>query len=510
MTIPRLRRAWTCVALALFHFAAVEREVAVSQEPGDPGLEIEPATFTSASGTDVSGRVGRLAVPENRSDPETRSIRLAFVWLEATGEPSGPPVVYLAGGPGGSSTWMAREPRALESWLPLLATRELIFLDQRGTGESEPDLVWRSDLPLPANIFRDSATALEHVLEASRRAKAALLERGIDLGGYTTVESADDIDALREALGLERISLLGFSYGTHLALSTIRRHGGRVQDAVLVGVEGPDHTLKEPLRTDTQWAKIAEMARRDPGLGGIDLETLLDRVLARLDRAPMAIEIPHPATGEEVSLPVGSFGLRYVLRRDIGDASDLPVFPRLLHSIDRGDPSVLRWFVAKRFGEVAFGVNGMSWLVDGASGASPARRARIAQETSSSRFGGVVNFPFPQVSEVWEPPDLGPEHRGALASDVRTLFLSGTLDWNAPPYQAEEVRWGFPRSTHVIVGNAGHEQILPQPEIRAAIVRFLRGESVDDVTLTLPPLRFVPLEGRDPAVSHPSVEPAGG
>jgi hypothetical protein len=102
-------------------------------------------------------------------------------------------------------------------------------------------------------------------------------------------------------------------------------------------------------------------------------------------------------------------------------------------------------------------------------------------------------------------PDLGDTFRSPIVSPVRTLFLSGTLDWNTPPFQAEEVRWGFPNSTHIIVKNAGHEQILPHPDVLGAIARFLSGADVGDVTAGWPPLRFVPIEGYDPARTHPSV-----
>ena len=115
-------------------------------------------------------------------------------------------------------------------------------------------------------------------------------------------------------------------------------------------------------------------------------------------------------------------------------------------------------------------------------------------------------LPWPQADSVSGVEDLGREYRAPLVSDVRTLLLSGSLDWNTPPYQAERLRWGMPNATHISVENAGHEQVLPQPKIQQAIFRFLRGEDVSDVHVSLPPLRFVPLDGFDAEVGHPSVE----
>jgi pimeloyl-ACP methyl ester carboxylesterase len=310
------------------------------------------------------------------------------------------------------------------------------------------------------------------------------------------------MDALRSALGLEKINLMGFSYGTHLALATIRRHGDRIANAVLIGTEGPDHTLKLPWTMDTQWRKIALMAAADSELSRVvpDFDALLRRVLARLDADPMVVSVQ--SGGATIQLPIGSAGLAFMLRRDIGDASDLPVLPRLIYSIDQGDPSLLTWFVQKRY---QLGAHVMSCVMVAASGASPSRLAQIEAESATSRFGAVGNFPWPDDVRSIDVPDLGAAFRSPLVSSVRTLLLSGTLDYNTPPFQAEEVRWGLPNSWHVIVRNAGHEQILPHPAVGPAIVRFLRGEDVGDVTAAYPPLRFVPLTGHDPARTHPSV-----
>ena len=117
----------------------------------------------------------------------------------------------------------------------------------------------------------------------------------------------------------------------------------------------------------------------------------------------------------------------------------------------------------------------------------------------------AANFPFPDINEVWTPADVGDEFRSPLVSDVRTLFLSGSLDWNTPPHQAAEVRWGFSNSVHISVENAGHEQVMTHAVIGQAMLDFLRGEDVSGRHAAWPPLRFVPIDKYDPEVTHPSV-----
>lgn len=488
---------------------AVQRRVA-ERSAGDH--RHEERTLTAANGMKIRATFGRYVVPENRARSDGRLIELAYVRLHSAAEDPKAPLVYLAGGPGDSSTRFADNPGSLSAWLPTLRICDVVFIDQRGTGNSEPVMSWQGDAP-PTDVARDLESARRFAIENARHAAAFLRAKGIDFDGYTSNESADDLRDLCAVLGVPKLSLMGFSYGTHLAQAMIRRHPAVLENVVICGVEGLHQTFKFPLQADTQFRKVALYAKQDQELSKHvpDLEALLRRVLEKLEREPMVVEVMHDASGSRLSVPVGRFGLQIILRFDLGDASDLPVFPKLLHSIDEGDPSVLQWFVQKRLG-ILGGVNGMSMIVDASSGASPERLAMIAAQAKESLFGNVMNFPFlePGYLEVWQPPDAGEAFRAPLVSDVRTLFLTGTLDWNTPPHQAEEVRWGFTNGTHLIVENAGHEQILTQPQIGKAIVRFLSGEDVRDVKVALPPIRFVPIEGYDPAVTHPSVAARAG
>jgi tetratricopeptide (TPR) repeat protein len=131
----------------------------------------------------------------------------------------------------------------------------------------------------------------------------------------------------------------------------------------------------------------------------------------------------------------------------------------------------------------------------------------IAAQATRSRFGDVVNFFWPEIDAATGVGDRGEDYRAPLVSDVRTLLLSGSLDYNTPPFQAEQVRWGLTNAAHIEVANAGHEQVLGNDEVRRAMLSFLKGEEVHSETVAAPRLRFVPLEGFDPQVTHPSVAP---
>ncbi|MEE8468545.1 MAG: alpha/beta hydrolase, partial [Planctomycetota bacterium] len=282
-------------------------------------------------------------------------------------------------------------------------------------------------------------------------------------------------------------------------------HGERVASAVLIGVEGPDETQKLPFAYSTPVKKISAMVAADPVVGKDvpDFEALLRRVLEKLAREPLEVEVTQPVSGETVTVPVGPSGLRWILIRDIGDASDLPVFPRLLHSIERGDPSLLTWFVQKRYGMSSYPTH--AFTMDPASGCSTERAARILREAQTCILGNAMNFGSPAIDAVWQMPVLGDDFRAPLVTNVRTLFLSGTLDANTPPYQAERMRWGFVDSVHIVQRNGGHESWLVNPKVPPLLHDFFAGQDVSGRDVDLPPLRFIPVEGDPGDLRHPSL-----
>lgn len=468
-------------------------------------LTTENKSFKTTSGTVVNATVGSLKVPENRDNPDSEEIAVHFVQLKSTHPTPDVPLIYLAGGPGQACTWQANDPHYLERWLPFLEVSDVILLDQRGTGAGSERMLYIHQDGIPTDILANETVRENYFEEIGPAALADFEHRGVDLRGYTTLENARDIDDLRRAFSYEQFSLLGFSYGTHLGQAYIKYFEPHVKNAVLVGVEGLNYTFKLPSTFDNQFQKIALLAQADPNINQEvpNLIDLYERVIRKLEEKPVKLEITSPLTGEPMKVKVGPFGLNLVLLSDLGDASDIPVVPRLLYSINQGHYDVLQWFVQKRIGNL-YGVHGMSATMDPASGASSDRLQRIEKELVRSPFQDVFSA---MMQNNWPYPNLGEEFRASFSSNVRTLFMSGTLDNNTPPYQAEEVRWGFSNSSHIIVNNAGHEQIFTHPQAIPTIVRFLKGDDVNDVALAYPPLKFLPVQGSTGNLSHPSVQP---
>ena len=478
---------YKCVLLTLIAVISINAQ----QKPGT--LKLKPYTFeTNDKKNKVDAEFGTLFVPENRSDPESNLIELAFVRFKSTAKNPGPPIVYLAGGPGGSGIGTARGPR-FPLFMALREIADVIAFDQRGTGFSKPNLTCIDRLALPLNVAPTREAAIKELRENSD--SCAFYWRNVqrvDLSGYNTNESADDLEDLRKALGVDQISLWSISYGTHLAFATMRRHPASIHRAILAGTEGPDHTYKLPSNIQKHLEDLAAVIKADPKVGKEvpDFLGLMKTVFDRLDAEPQTVEITDPETKLKVKVIVNKFVMQYIVANNIG-TTVTERFPALFYRAAKGDftnPAQV-WLSQSRSGIGS----AMSYMMDCASGQTAARREQIAREAKGTLLEDIFNFPFPEVCERWKAPDLGDAFRAPLRSDIPVLFISGTLDARTPISNAEEYRKGFSNSTHIIIENAVHSDplFLSSPKIKEGMMEFLRGQPVTNTKITGAPLKFV-------------------
>ena len=487
------RRIVTCFVLV---FSVVYTSAAQNATPertlGD--IWFEPFKFT-IQGNTIDAELGRLIVKENRQKTDSKTIELAFVRLKTTAAKPGYPVVYLDGGPGSSAINLAQVPDYMRAFQKLRDVGDVILLDQRGVGRSRPNLTRLSPESLPTDVFAGREKAQQEFTRRFREGAEYFRSQGVDLSAYNTRESAHDVDDLRKALGVEKINLVGFSYGTHLGLACIRYHGDRLERVVLFGTEGPDHTDKLPSTSDNAVRRLARIVATDPEIGpkAPDLYATLQRVLKKLEREPARVTVTDRRTNKPVELTIDHNGLRFLIRMDLGDTNDLPVFPAWFVTMDRGDYSILARFAERRYNQFGAAAPIMSALMDGASGATARRRKQIEREAKTSILSDMMNFPSLVIPGLTEGHDLGDEFRSAIRTSVPTLFISGELDNNTQPFQADEVRKTFKNSVHIVIPNAGHESMLTDERCQQTMVDFLQRKDVSGVRIALPALKFAPI-----------------
>lgn len=449
-------------------------------------LHRQPYTGRAFDGSPVQGEIGRVAVPVNRSRPDGAHLEIAFVRYATTHPEPGPPVFVLAGGPGGSgideAAILASHPQ-----IRLLEQRDVIGVDQRGTGRTGPALT--ENVPTQESPRSHLRTFDRDVLvEASKEAAATTAShwrrRGVDLASFNTRESADDLDAVRRALGLPQIALWGASYGSHLGLTYLRRHGEHVERAIFLRLEGPDHTFKLPSQVQARLEHLHRLAAGDDTASHL-LEGGLLEVVARrlheLERQPLRVELDARA------LHLGPLDLQIAVARSLGSIEAISELPARLRRLEEGDG---RWLAEQALDHRQPSVHALVLAMDCASGASAERHRRLQAEAAdpANLLQDALLAPlYPEACRSAGIAPLDPTFREPVHHDAPILLVSGTLDARTPPTNAEELLPTLPGAVHVVVENAAHEsREWMSPEFRDLVQAFLRGEDVAPSRVRLP------------------------
>ena len=455
-------------------------------------VEVAPYELVALDGSKAQVERGEITVPENRASQNGRKIKLGFVRFPALHPTTLPPIVYLAGGPGGSGVDAARLPARFAIFQALRELTSVIALDQRGTG-------WSNEIPpcpVSMNLPPDQPTSRDSLTRAVRAAASSCArfwkEAGVDLAAYNTWESAADIDALRHALGVNKISLWGISYGSHLALAILKRYPKSVERVALVGIEGLDETVKLPALTDAFLGRLQSAIGGDPESAKAypDFLGTMRRVHERLENKPVQVTFKSGAGGD-VTLVLGATDVRAAAAALSSDPSRSRMLPGLYAMMDAGDFSRVApivWEVLRK--PDAFRFTGMSEAMDVASGISKKRLRRFEEQSRVSLLGDTVNFPMPHIGVALGVPDLGEKFRAPFRSHVPVLFMSGTLDGRTYPESAHDLIGRFRNGSHLVVENGGHNLFEASPLIKDVVVAWFRGDPPNVSKLTLTPPIF--------------------
>jgi pimeloyl-ACP methyl ester carboxylesterase len=480
-------RALSCGALALC-FATAGAAPAASRGPDAPASSPAPPLELSACELEgplrlaaVAAQCGWLPVPENREDPTGRHIRLRVARVPAVSRDRRPdPLFVLAGGPGMAATTFYASVAG--AFARIHRDRDIVLVDQRGTGGSNPlecregeDLLYRTG---EAQIAADTARCL-HDLEAH----AALAD-------YTTSVAVRDLDAVRAALGYERIDLYGGSYGTRVAQHYLRRFPAHVRALILDGVVpvgraiGPD----TPLDAESALEAIFARCAHDGACGrrfGDPHETYL-RVRAALAAHPVPVTVADPTSGEPQHLEFGDYQLGSVLRLVSYTSEYAALLPLLLDEAGaRADyaPLAAQFLLANReYGDVlALGMHNSVVCTEDVPFYEPRSidRSRLARTfLGTAQLDGLA-----AVCRIWPRGVFDADFHAPLVSEVPALLLSGGDDPVTPPRYAAEAARGFPRSLSIVLSGFGHGQ-LTAPCMDRVLAAFLERGSASGLDIS--------------------------
>ena len=401
-------------------------------------------------------KCGTFEVFENRATRKGRKIGLNIVVLPATGEPRAPdPFFYFAGGPGSAATEDA--PGIAQGFAKIREHRDLVFVDQRGTGKSHPLDCTLFDAKEPQSYFGHFLP-----LEDVRKCRAEL-EAKADLTLYTTTIAMDDIDDVRAALGYEKINLFGGSYGTRAAMVYLRQHPKHVRTMMLQGVSPTNMYLPGDYPQQTERALqgvLAECAADEAcnkAFPNIKSET--KAVLERLIKGPVDVEFTVQGTPTPIKVTLSrnlaAEAVRYMLYNPGGAAR----VPLVLHQAAEGDFAPLAQ-IALRFRRtlVGTGSNGMYLTVTCAEDVPWVKRAAGESERNAQNtFLGDYRLQQQQEAcALWPRAKVDSDYFKPVRSDVPVLILTGQWDPVTPPSNGDTVARLLPNSLHVVVPSGAH------------------------------------------------------
>ena len=446
------RFRWTAAAALLLVLTACVPAVTPTPPENGSSLRLEDCLL-SAPGQPVQvvARCGQLEVPENPADPNGRTIRLNVAVVKAqSSNPAPDPLFMLAGGPGQAAS------EAFLPMLPLLERvtfkRDVVLVDQRGTGKSNPlhcesaveNEPFGGRLPYADEVYRQMAHCVQEELRGDPRF-------------YTTEIAMQDLEAVRKALGYGQINLLGVSYGTRAALTYMRLYPQNVRTAILDGVVPPGWAIGQSLRRDAQRALdlIFTRCAGDPACGEAfpNLSEEWKQLLQQLKQTPAEVSVPHPTTGEATTISLSAETVGMMVRLISYSSDYAALLPWLIHTAAQGDLQPLA-------AQYLFALKGNDTLIEEGLFFAVLCSEDVPLLPPEGEPG---EYFFYDVSETWRAAcrayPSNPQVRAGEAFPVLkipTLLISGEADPVTPPENAEAARRYLPDSLHVVLPGMGH------------------------------------------------------
>jgi len=415
-------------------------------------LELQPCRLPGAS---VQALCGTLPVPEDRAHPDGRTLKLRVALVPAIARQTRPDALFLlAGGPGQAAT-EAIPPMISGPFARLHKTRDLVLVDQRGTGQSN-----KLDCEPPDETASLQDRIASRGLEPSKL-KACASRLDADPRLYTTSVAMDDLDAVRSALGYGQIDLWGGSYGTRAALIYLREHGEHARAVVLDGVAPTQMPILLDFPRDAQRALelLFQACEADAACAKAwpELPQKFAALLTRLEKEPAQTEVEDPRTGEKTRVTIDRLAFTSLLRGELYMPELAALMPLTIARAAEGNFAP---FVAESDGLTGGFAHsmagGMMLSVLCAEDLSRFTEADLVEASRGSFLGPDLVRDVLSSCAAWPHAPLPAGFAEPVRSSVPVLLLSGELDPVTPPRWAELAKATLTDSVHFIAPGVGH------------------------------------------------------
>lgn len=479
------------VVIALLMFAACTSGKSTSQPSTSTAPQYTPVFVKGPCKSDVpvDARVecGTLTVPEDRSKPTGRQVVMPVAIVHtADPNPAADPVVYLEGGPGFPA--LARVGQFLRKGQA--GNRDVILLDQRGTGDSNPKLDCPEIKEATATIFgaADSFDAESKVLrDAFRVCLDRIRATGVDLHQYNTTEVAHDVADLRVAMGINEWNLFGVSYGTTVALVTMRDHPRGIRSAVLDSVIPTDDPANADeaiagfeRATDVLFEGCAKDARCHAAFPSLEAD--VGEAVRSLDANPYHGTIQNTALNRQTPIAITGSDAQAGLYVALYETDLIPQLPFVISQLKSSAAGAIIDELARQ---------GISFASTAATAQAAAvlcyDRGAFLHDDDGKRIlkehpndGTILLLTALTCSDV-DVAAAPPGFNDPVRSDIPTLVLAGEYDPVTPPDQSRHASESLSHSTFVLFPGMGHSEVFASPECPEIIFRAFLADPLANV-----------------------------
>jgi pimeloyl-ACP methyl ester carboxylesterase len=440
-------------------------------------LELSACRINAGPGyPGIKARCGTFARPENPADPTSPRLSLKVAVVDALSlEPQPDPFVPIAGGPGGSTIrFYSAYAGAFEK---VRRERDILLLDQRGTGESAP-----MTCDLDEEVL-DGQYSTERTIEDTQR---CLDELPHDVRFFTTSVAVQDLEALRQALGYPSLNLYGSSYGTRVAQHFLRRYPESTRTVILDGVVPPQIALGPGIATEAQKALDAIFLRcaESPACNTRfpDIAKDFAAVESALADAVVELSLPNPLTGKLDSVDFGAPELAGAIRLLSYHPNSVALLPLLVHEAANGNyaPLAAQFLMISETMADALAL-GMHNAVVCTEDFPFFDIAAISDETLGATYIGPLQLDaLKDMCSIWPQGPMDEHFKTPVQSGHPVLLLSGEADPVTPPHFADLAAVDLSNARHIVGRRQGHGQ-APRGCMPDIIGRFVSSAALDEL-----------------------------
>lgn len=427
----------------------------------------------------LPAQCGRLSVPEDPSRPGGRRIELFVARVPAISLNKAPdPLFLIAGGPGTSAVDLYTSSAG--PFDRVRRSRDIILVDQRGTGKSH-----RLDCEYGN---RDLFQEIDEIKVGPENIQCRdELSKTSDLRQYTTSIAVKDLDAVRAALGYKRINLYGSSYGTRVAQHYARRYPQSTRTLILDGVINPEIVLGPGIALDAERAleRILGRCTADAHCSRAFADPMADYrdLRARLATTPVRATVGETATGRPTSFDFTGRHLSAVLRFASYNDDQAALLPLSLHLAAREQnftplANQFRVFAGSLQAAFAYGMHNSVTCSEDTPLIDAAKLDRATLD--ATHMGAEQVDQLLEACRDWPKGVVDPDLHAPLKSNAAALLLSGADDPVTPPGYATLAQKAFADSKHVVIAAHGHGQ-LGAPCVDRIMARFIESGTAKEL-----------------------------